>query len=45
MFLDSDLVSFSGGLDAHLEWMSQAGFKRVECMLYREPLAQIAATV
>src|SRR5713226_5732950 len=44
MFLDSDLVSFSGGLDAHLEWMSQAGFKRVECMLYREPLAQIAAT-
>ena len=44
MFLDSDLVSFSGGLDAHLEWMRQAGFKTVECMLYREPLAQIAAT-
>jgi ubiquinone/menaquinone biosynthesis C-methylase UbiE len=44
MFLDSDLVSFSGGLDAHLEWISQGGFKRVECMLYREPLAQIAAT-
>src|SRR5713226_10173058 len=44
MFLDSDLVSFSGGLDAHLEWMRQAGFSRVECMLYREPLAQLAAT-
>src|SRR5260370_28108895 len=29
MFLDSDLVSFSGGLDAHLEWMRQAGFYAV----------------
>ena len=44
MFLDSDLVSFSGGLDAHLDWMREAGFKTVECLLYREPLALIVAT-
>ncbi len=44
MFLDSDLVSFSGGLDAHLEWMREAGFEAVECLSYQEPLAIIAAT-
>jgi tRNA (cmo5U34)-methyltransferase len=44
MFLDSDLVSFSGGLDAHLEWMRKAGFEGVECLHYQEPLAVIAAT-
>lgn len=44
MFLDSDLVSFSGGLDAHLEWMRNAGFEAVECLHYQEPLAVIAAT-
>jgi SAM-dependent methyltransferase len=44
MFLDSDLVSFSGGLDAHLEWMRKAGFEAVECLQYQEPLAVIAAT-
>jgi trans-aconitate methyltransferase len=45
MFLDSDLVSFSDGLDEHLDWLREAGFKAVECLLYREPLALIVATV
>jgi SAM-dependent methyltransferase len=45
MFLDSDLVSFSGGLDAHLEWMREAEFEKVQCLHYQEPLAIIAATV
>ena len=30
-FLDYDLVSFTGGLDQHLEWLRLAGFGSVEC--------------
>jgi ubiquinone/menaquinone biosynthesis C-methylase UbiE len=30
-FLDYDLVSFSGGLEQHLEWLRLAGFGSVEC--------------
>jgi hypothetical protein len=29
---------------AHLDWMREAGFETVECLLYREPLALIVAT-
>jgi SAM-dependent methyltransferase len=44
LFLNSDLVGVSGGLDAHLEWMRKAGFEQVECLHYQEPLAIIAGT-
>ena len=30
-FLDYDLVSFTGGLEQHLEWLRLAGFGSVEC--------------
>ena len=43
VFLDCDLVSFSGGLDGHLKWLREAGFARVECVLERSPLAILAA--
>jgi ubiquinone/menaquinone biosynthesis C-methylase UbiE len=43
IFLDCDLVSFSGGLDAHLQWLCGAGFSRVECPWYQAPLAILVA--
>ena len=30
-FLDYDLVSFTGGLDAHLQWLLDAGFGTATC--------------
>ncbi len=43
MFLDCDLVTISGGLDAHLEWLREAGFSEVECVLFEEPRAVLVA--
>ena len=43
LFLDCDLVAFSGGLDAHLGWLREAGFARVECAWQADPLAILLA--
>ena len=43
LFLNCDLVAFSGGLDAHLGWLREAGFARVERLWQAEPLAILLA--
>ncbi len=42
-FLDLDLPTISGGLDAHLGWLREAGFESVECVYFEEPRAIFAA--
>jgi ubiquinone/menaquinone biosynthesis C-methylase UbiE len=42
-FLDLDLPTISGGLDAHLRWLREAGFARVECVYCEEPRAIFVA--
>jgi ubiquinone/menaquinone biosynthesis C-methylase UbiE len=43
VFLDCDLVTISGGLGAHLEWLRAAGFTGVKCVFYEEPRAILVA--
>ncbi len=38
-FLDLDLPTISGGIEAHLKWLREAGFERVECVYFEEPRA------
>jgi SAM-dependent methyltransferase len=45
VFLNCDLVALAGGAERHLEWLRQAGFRRVECAWENPPLAIIAAYV
>jgi len=42
-FLDLDLPTTSGGLDAHLRWLREAGFEGVECVYFEEPRAIFVA--
>jgi len=44
-FLDCDLVSFSGGLEAHLQWLRAAGFADVRCTWQQSPSAVLHAVM
>jgi SAM-dependent methyltransferase len=45
VFLDYDLLAFTGGIAVHTEWLQKAGFARVECLSDRPPAATLAAFV
>ena len=44
-FMNYELVQFSGGVDAHMDWLRQGGFSRVECPWQEGPQAILAAYV